>query len=103
MKEHRYKRNGKFVTREEFFRGGKIGGDGIPMFAGTAYTTANPLKSEALGRVKSMIPELREEIRDIPGAEVNDKGQVEFTSRSARTEMLRRYKLHDNDGGYGDG
>jgi hypothetical protein len=105
MKKHGLKINGKNVTPEEFHRGGKIGGGGIPMFAGTAYSTAKPLVSEGVGCMKSQVPEMREAIlaRGIVGAHVKDSGQIEFTSRKARREVLSMRGLIDSDGGYSDG
>lgn len=77
---------------------------GVPMIAAT-YTEHSPLMSDGLGCMRSQVPELRETIRKhgIQGAEVTNSGQVRFTSRRARKELLKVRGLVDNDGGYGDG
>ena len=111
MRKHRLKINGKSVTPEEFHRGGKIGGEGIPMFAGTAYSTAKPLVSEALGCMKSQVPDMRRliETEGIKGIQITDSGQAEITSRRGRNHLMRVLseirgnQYHDIDGGYGDG
>lgn len=76
---------------------------GIPMVANT-YTEHDPLISDGVGCMKSQVPELRETIRrhGIQGAAVMDNGQVRFTSRKARKQLLKVRGLADADGGYGD-
>jgi len=103
VRKHTLKLNGKEVSSAEFHRGGTVGGGGIPM--GTmAYNTARPLVSEGPGCMKAQVPEMREAIREhgIVGAHVRDSGQIEFTSRKARKQVLKMRGLVDNDGGYGD-
>lgn len=104
MKTHRLKLNGQFVTPAEFHRCRPVGGKGIPMVTGTAYSTAKPLVSEGLGCMKAQVPEMREAIRKrgIVGATVMDNGQIEFTSRRARKQVADMRDLHDNDGGYSE-
>lgn len=104
MKKHRLKLNGKWVTPAEFHREGPVGGVGVAMVANT-YTTAKPLISEGVGCMKSQVPEMRDAIRShgIVGAHVRDNGQIEFTSRKARKQVLAMRGLHDNDGSYSDG
>lgn len=103
MRRHKLKLNGREVTPAEFHRGGPVGGLGVPMISST-YTDANPLVSEGVGCMKSQVGKLRETIkkRGIVGARVRDNGQVEFTSRRARKELLRVRGLIDNEAGYGD-
>lgn len=96
--------NGKEVTREEFRAGSKSDWlQGASMSAST-YSEHDPLISEGVGCMKSQVPELRAEIRKhgIVGAQVKDNGQVVFTSRRARKELLRVRGLIDNEGSYGD-
>lgn len=103
MKKHKLKLNGKEVTPAEFHRHGPIGGDGVAMVSG-AYGEAAPLVSDGVGCMKSQVPELRKTIKrhGIQGAEVMDNGQVRFTSRRARRELLRVRGFVDADGGYSD-
>ena len=105
MKTHKLRLNGKEVTPAEFHRQGPVGGTGVPMFAGTAYNSAKPLVSEGVGCMKAQVPEMREAIKEhgIVGAHVKDNGQIEFTSRRARRQVLEMRGLHDQDGGYSDG
>jgi len=105
VKPYKLKLNGKVVTPAEFRRGGKIGGEGIPMFAGSAYSTAKPLVSDGVGCMKAQVSEMRDAIkaRGIVGAHVRDNGQIEFTSRRARKEVMAMRGLHDNEGGISDG
>lgn len=104
MRAHKLLLNGKEVTPERFHQGGKIGGSGIPRVTQT-YTSAKPLVSDGIGCMKAQVPEMREAIRahGIVGAHVRDNGQIEFTSRRARRNVLKMRGLHDNDGGVGDG
>lgn len=103
MKKHRLKLNGKWVTSAEFHRGGPIGGQGVPSIA-TTYSDANPLVNDGVGCMKAQVPEMREAIRKrgIVGARVKDNGQIEFTSRRARKQVLAMRGLHDNEAGYSD-
>ena len=104
MKKHKLKLNGKEVTPAEFHRGGPVGGKGIPMVTGTAYSTAKPLVSEGVGCMKAQVPEMREMLksRGIQGAHVRDNGQIEFTSRKARKQVMAARGLRDNEAGYSD-
>ena len=104
MRKHKLKLNGKDVTPAEFHRDGPVGGIGVPM--GTmAYNSAKPLVSEGVGCMKAQVPEMREAIREhgIVGAHIRDSGQIEFTSRKARKQVMKMRGLHDNEGGFGDG
>jgi hypothetical protein len=103
VKKHRLKLNGKWVTPAEFHRGGPVGGEGVASVTNT-YSTAKPLISEGVGCMKAQVPEMREAIKErgIIGAHVRDNGQIEFTSRKARKQVMQMRALHDNDGGYGD-
>ena len=104
MREHKLKLNGKEVTPAEFHRDGPVGARGVPMVT-TTYTDAKPLISDGMGCMKSQVPELRDTIRrhGIQGARVLSNGQIQFTSRRARREVLRVRGLCDSDGGYSDG
>jgi hypothetical protein len=100
-----YKINGKKVTKKQWDarKGAGLRG-GCPM--GTvAYSESKPLVSDGVGCLKSQVPKLRESVKrhGIVGARVLDNGQVEFTSRRARRNLLRVRGLVDNEGGYSDG
>jgi hypothetical protein len=104
VKTHKLILNGVEVTPAEFHRGGKIGGSGVAMIS-NAYSEAKPLVSDGVGCLKHQVPRLRNLIRqhNIRGARVMDNGQVQFTSKGARAQLLDKRGLVDNDGGYGDG
>lgn len=104
MRTHKLKINGREVTPAEFHRHKRVGGSGTAMFT-NAYSTAEPLVSEGVGCMKSQVPDMREAIRaeGIVGAHVRDNGQIEFTSRKARKQVMAMRGLHDSDGGYSDG
>ena len=97
-----YRINGKEATEEEFYSlpSKPIGS---PMVANT-YTEHDPLISDGVGCMKSQVPEMRDTIRvhGIQGAQVMNNGQIRFTSRRARRDLLRVRKLVDNDASYGD-
>jgi len=99
-----YKINGNKVTEEEWHAHKGAGLDGSAPMGTVAYSESNPLISDGLGCMKSQIPELRDTIRrhGIHGARVLNDGQIQFTSRRARRELLRVRGLCDNDGGYSD-
>ena len=101
MKHGGYKINGKTVTRRQFLRRKKRGVPACPK----TYGEGNPLQSEALGCMKSQVPEMRRVLkkRGIRGVRVLDNGAVELTSRGGRRELMKLRGLHDNDGGLGDG
>ena len=98
----KYRINGKDVTKANFK---KLPSKpiGAPMVANT-YTEHDPLISDGVGCMKSQVPEMRKTIRQhsIQGAQVLDNGQIRFTSRRARRELLRVRGLCDNDSGYSD-
>ena len=99
-----YKLNGKTVSREEFTAGARRDWlAGPPMVADT-YSEHDPLLNDGPGCMKAQVPEMREAIRyhGIQGAQVLDNGQIRFTSRRARKELLAMRGLVDNDGSYGD-
>ena len=104
MKTHKLKLNGKVVTPAEFHRKGPVGGEGIAGVS-KAYSDAKPLVSDGLGCMKDQVPEMREAIqeRGIRGVRVLENGQLTFTSRRGRREVMAMRGLHDADGGYGDG
>ena len=110
MRKHRLKINGREVTPAEFHRRGPVGGDGVAMITNT-YSTAKPLVSEALGCMKSQVPEMRRlvESEGIQGVQITDSGQAELTSRRGRNHLMRVLteirgnQYHDIDGGFGDG
>lgn len=105
-----YKRNGQVVTREEFCAGAREDWlEGAPMTANT-YTEHDPLISEALGCMKSQVPDMRKMVKreGIQGVEIMDSGQARITSRRGRNQLMRVLseirgnQYHDIDGGYGD-
>ena len=106
------KYNGKVVTKEELdelFPPKEDWLDGPSMTANT-YTEHDPLISEALGVMKSQVPEMRKtlEAEKIPGVAILDSGQARITSRRGRNQLMQLYekmrgnKYHDIDGGLGD-
>jgi hypothetical protein len=99
-----YKLNGKMVDRDEFLAGAH--GDGLktPPRTAKTYTEHDPLISDGCGVMKAQIPEMREAImaHGIQGAAVLDNGQIRFTSRRARKQLLAMRGLVDSDGSYGD-
>ena len=99
-----YKENGKEVTREQFLADVKKDWLSAPPMIANTYTEHDPLISDGCGVMKSQVSEARKMIRQhsIQGAQVQDNGQVRFTSRRARKEFLQRRGLVDNDGSYGD-
>ena len=104
MRKHKLKLNGKEVTPAEFHRRGKVGGGGIPMVTRT-YRDHAPLISDGLGCMKSQVDDMRAAVakRGIHGVRVLDNGQLEFTSRRGRRDVLEMRGLVDGDGGYSDG
>lgn len=99
-----YYLNGKEVTAKEFRAGGKRDWlKASPMIANT-YNEHDPLMSDGCGVMKAQVPETREAIKKhgIQGAQVNDSGQIRFTSRRARRNFLKMRGLVDNEAGYSD-
>ncbi len=112
MSEIVRKYNGKVVTQKELDKllpPKKNWLDGPSMTANT-YTEHDPLISEALGVMKSQVPEMRKtlEKEKIPGVAILDNGQARITSRRGRNKLMELYekmrgnKMHDIDGGFGD-
>lgn len=107
-KKHKLKLNGKEVASEEFHRGGKIGGEGVPMISPNTYTDARPWVSESHGYLPHQVPEAREAIakqKDLTAVRVRDDGAVECTSRgnAGRLGFLKfRGNKIDVDGCYGE-
>lgn len=104
MSEIRRKYNGRFVTEAELDQlmpKKKLEG---PVMTANTYSEHDPLISDGCGVMKSQVGEMREAIKrhGIQGAEVHDNGQIRFTSRRARKELLKMRGLVDNDAGYGD-
>lgn len=104
MRKHKLKLNGKWVTFKEWLRTGRIGKPGFAKST-QAYSDSKPLISDGAGCMTGQVEEMREAIkkRNIMGVRVRDNGQLEFTSRRGRREVLRMRGLCDADGGYGDG
>ncbi len=107
MNEPIWKKNGKVVTKEEFREGVEPidwSATTLPR-ASKTYQEDDPLISESIGCMPHQVSEFRESIREegITGAKVLDSGQVAFTSKSARRSLMKMFKKHDADGGYGDG
>ena len=105
---HKLILNGEEVTPEEFHRGGKIGGDGIPMIAPQTFTDAKPWVSESMGVLPHQVPEARKQLeqnKDLSAVRIRDDGAVECTSRGERGRlgwMKYRGNKIDADGGYGE-
>jgi|TARA_R100001530_G_scaffold128524_1_gene98319 hypothetical protein len=106
-----YYLNGKEVTAKKFRAGGKSDWlKASPMIANT-YNEHDPLLSEALGCMKSQVPEMRQllESEGVQGVGILDSGQARITSRRGRNHLMRLLteirgnKYHDIDGGYSDG
>lgn len=101
-----YSFNGKSVTKEELDRlmPPKANWLEAPPMAANTYSEHDPCVSEGCGVMKSQVMEMRAAIRErgIQGAQVLDSGQIRFTSRRARKELLSMRGLVDNDGAYGD-
>ena len=104
MSKVTYTLNGQEVTAEEFRQGSKDNWLDAPPMTANTYTEHDPLLSDGVGCMKAQVPEMREAIRrnGIQGAQVLDNGQIRFTSRRARREVLRMRGLRDADAGYGD-
>jgi len=96
--------NGKEVTREQFLADAKDDWLCSPPMIANTYTEHDPLISDGCGVMKSQVPEARAMVRmhNIQGAQVQDNGQIRFTSRRARKEFLQRRGLCDADAGYSD-
>jgi hypothetical protein len=105
-----YKLNGKVVSRKEFCAGAKRNWLERPPMAANTYTEHDPLISEALGCMKSQVPDMRKliESEGIQGVKVLDSGQARITSRRGRNHLMRVLseirgnQYHDVDAGYGD-
>ena len=104
MNQIAYYINGKEVTRDQFMAGARRDWLQRPPMVANTYTEHDPLISDGVGCMKSQVPEMREVIRkhNIQGAQVLPNGQIRFTSRRARKELLRVRGLCDNEGSYGD-
>lgn len=106
------KYNGKVVTKAELDKVLPPKKDWLtqPAMAANTYTEHDPLISEALGCMKSQVPEMRKliETEGIQGVRILDSGQARITSRRGRNHLMRVLteirgnKYHDADGGYGD-
>jgi hypothetical protein len=106
-----YIRNGKRVSREEFYatarewplHGKKKFASHVPMTS-TAYDSSKPLQSVASACHPSQVQEFNEEVKKagLTGVEYKPDGTCEFTSRSQRAKWNRHRGLRDNDAGYGD-
>jgi len=106
MNEPVYKINGKAVPKEEFNKGNDSNWlKASPPMVSKTYQEHDPLISDSLGCLPNQVPEMREEIRKrgITGAKVRNNGQLEFTSRRGRNEVMKMRGKHDADGGFGDG
>jgi hypothetical protein len=107
MSAIKYRYNGRDVSEQDL--------DGLiprksdwlekPAMTANTYTQHDPLVSEGCGVMKSQVQETRDLIKShgIQGAAVRNNGQIEFTSRRARSEFLRMRGLRDIDGGFNDG
>ena len=105
--------NGRLVTKEELDKllpPKEDWLDETPAMTANTYTEHDPLISDALGVMKSQVPEMRKtlEKEKIPGVAILDNGQARITSRRGRNALMALYetmrgnKMHDIDGGFGD-
>lgn|GEM_PF-2148937 len=104
MKTYKLRINGKEVTPEEFHRGGRIGGDGIPMITKTC-TESNPWVTESLGVLPHQVKEERERLarnKTLTSVKILDNGAVECTSPgdTGRMGWIKHRGAVDADGGY---
>lgn len=106
------KYNGKVVTKEELDELLPPKEDWLegPAMTANTYTEHDPLISEALGCIKSQVPEMRKliESEGVQGVRILDGGQARITSRRGRNHLMRLLteirgtKYRDADAGYGD-
>ena len=104
MRKHKLRLNGKEVTPAEFHRGGKIGGEGIPMITQTC-TEATPWVSESCGVLPNQVAEERVKLagnKDLSAVRILDNGAVECTSSgdTGRMGWVKHRGGVDHDGGY---
>ncbi len=106
--KYKLRLNGKEVAPAEFHRGGKVGGNGIPMVSPGTYTEARPWVSESQGYLPHQIPEARKALakeKSLTAVSIRDDGTVECTSRgnAGRLGFMKfRGNRVDADGGYGE-
>ena len=103
---------GKAVTKEELDKVLPPKKDWLdaPAMTANTYSEHDPLISEALGVMKSQVPEMRRtlEKEKVQGVAILDNGQARITSRRGRNQLMklleemRGNKYHDIDGGWGD-
>lgn len=105
-KSHGYIINGKRVSRKEFMKHKRVGGNGVAMTTHTTYQAHKPLPSESSGVLPSQVSEARALVQKegLTGVNVHDNGCVSFTSRgdAGRRGWMKARHLVDWDGGYGD-
>ena len=104
MRQHKLILNGKEVTPEEFHRGGKIGGDGLPMTTRTC-TEARPWVTESLGVLPNQVAEERKRLaknKELTAVRILDNGAVECTDPgpAGRMGWIKHRGAVDGDGGY---
>jgi len=106
------KYNGRVVTQEELNKVLPPKEDWLsaPSMTANTYTEHDPLISDALGVLKSQVPQMRKTLEQekIQGVSILDNGQARITSRRGRNQLMklltemRGNKYHDIDGGFGD-
>jgi hypothetical protein len=98
-----YRINGRTVSREKFLKKRLRSLLSCPSVQ--AYGEGRPLESLALSVHPAQAAEYNEAARElqITGIGWDSRGRCKITSRGARREWLNRNRLHDQDGGYGDG
>lgn len=90
------------ITREEYEKRLPPAQDSSP--GPSSLIGWKTLTSDAAAVHPKQVKEVRElfRARGIAGAVVKDNGQIEFTSRSGRNDVLRAFNMRDNNAGYGD-
>ena len=112
MRRIRRKYNGREVTKEELDQLLPPRKDWLdaPAMTANTYSEHDPLISDALGVMKSQVPEMRRtlEKEKVQGVAILDNGQARITSRRGRNHLMklltemRGNNYHDIDAGYGD-
>ncbi len=104
MRKHGLTLNGKKVTPTEFHRGGKIGGEGVPMITKTC-TDARPWVSDSMGVLPNQVAEERKRLAEqkhLTAVRILDNGAVECTDsgNAGRMGWIKHRGGVDGDGGY---
>lgn len=102
MKKYVLRINGRRVSRRRFFQRRFL--VKAPSHK-PAYSEAKPLESIGLSCHPEDAAERNEDAKrlGIAGISWDKRGRCKITSRQARKKWLNANRLHDGDGGYGDG